>query len=323
MSGSSASGGGFQRESGQPTAGSIIRHARESAGLHIAALAVALKVPVRKLEALEADRYDLLPDAVFARALASSVCRTLKIDPSTVLSLLPQNNAARAVQTSASMNVPFRGAQERSGPSLMAQMSRPAVIGGLVLLLAALVLIFMPAVTKNTDSSPVDPVTGAPATTGASSTESVTVAPPENAGSTGNGNNSGVSATAPATGSSAQGSAGMALSASGSLSPASPAAGASSPAVAVAAVPAASAAVPANDVVVFKATATSWIEVTDARRVVVLRRTLNAGESVGATGALPLAAVVGRADVTEVQVRGKPMDLTAVSRDNVARFEVR
>ena len=55
------------------TAGSLLRQAREAAGIHIAALAVSLKVPVKKLEALEQDRFDLLPDAVFVRALASSM----------------------------------------------------------------------------------------------------------------------------------------------------------------------------------------------------------------------------------------------------------
>ena len=35
------------------TAGSILRSAREAAGLHVAALAVAIKIPVKKLEALE------------------------------------------------------------------------------------------------------------------------------------------------------------------------------------------------------------------------------------------------------------------------------
>ena len=65
----------------QPSAGTLLRQAREAAGMHIGALSVSLKVPVKKLEALEADRLDLLPDAVFARALAASVCRTLKADP--------------------------------------------------------------------------------------------------------------------------------------------------------------------------------------------------------------------------------------------------
>ena len=72
------------------TAGMLLRHAREAAGLHVDTLAANLKVPVRKLEALEEDRYDLLPDATFARALASSVCRTLKVDAQPVLERLPQ-----------------------------------------------------------------------------------------------------------------------------------------------------------------------------------------------------------------------------------------
>ncbi|HPH15047.1 MAG TPA: helix-turn-helix transcriptional regulator, partial [Burkholderiaceae bacterium] len=67
------------------SAGALLRQAREAAGLHIAALAVSLKVPVKKLEALESDRLDLLPDAVFARALASSMCRALKIDAAPIL----------------------------------------------------------------------------------------------------------------------------------------------------------------------------------------------------------------------------------------------
>ena len=39
--------------------------------------------------------------------------------------------------------------------------------------------------------------------------------------------------------------------------------------------------------------------------------------------AASLSVVVGRADVTDVFVRGKPLELNAVSRENVARFEVK
>jgi cytoskeleton protein RodZ len=70
------------------SAGARLRRAREQSGLHIAALAVTLKVPVKRLEALEADRYDLLPGPVFTRALAASVCRSLKLDAAAVLALL-------------------------------------------------------------------------------------------------------------------------------------------------------------------------------------------------------------------------------------------
>ena len=78
-----------------------------------------------------------------------------------------------------------------------------------------------------------------------------------------------------------------------------------------------------SGVVVFKATQPSWVEVTDAKGVVPVRRLLAAGEAAGISGALPMQVIVGRADATEVQVRGKPFDLRSVSRDNVARFEVK
>ena len=54
-----------------------------------------------------------------------------------------------------------------------------------------------------------------------------------------------------------------------------------------------------------------------------LQRNLAAGESVSVAGQMPFAVVIGRADATEVFVRGKPFDLTTVSRENVARFEVK
>jgi cytoskeleton protein RodZ len=76
-------------------------------------------------------------------------------------------------------------------------------------------------------------------------------------------------------------------------------------------------------VVVFRSKSAAWVEVVDAAKVVQLRKTLVAGESVDVSGALPLSVIVGRADSTEVLVRGKAFDLTPVAKDNVARFEVR
>ena len=81
--------------------------------------------------------------------------------------------------------------------------------------------------------------------------------------------------------------------------------------------------VPLTGIVIFKAKGDSWVEVTDAKGTVVLRRTLGPGEVAGASGVLPLAAVVGRADATEVKVRGKEFDLATFAKDNVARFEVK
>mgnify|MGYP003612368917 CR=1 FL=1 len=64
-----------QQGPGRASAGTLLREMREAAGVDVGLLASALKVSVQKVEALEADRLDLLPDVTFARGLASTVCR--------------------------------------------------------------------------------------------------------------------------------------------------------------------------------------------------------------------------------------------------------
>lgn len=79
--------------SGEASAGAMLRAARERCGMHIGLLSTTLKVPVRKLELLESDQFDELHDATFVRALALSVCRVLKCDPSPILDALPRLGA--------------------------------------------------------------------------------------------------------------------------------------------------------------------------------------------------------------------------------------
>ena len=80
---------------------------------------------------------------------------------------------------------------------------------------------------------------------------------------------------------------------------------------------------PAKGIVTFRTRGNSWIQVTDASGTTVFRRLMAAGETAGASGALPLAVTIGSVEQTEVQVRGKPFNLGPVSHDNVARFEVK
>lgn len=299
-----------------PSAGTLLREAREAAGLHIAALAVSLKVPVRKLEALEADRLDLLPDAVFVRALASSVCRTLKMDPAPVLERLPQTAAPRLVRDSGGINTPFRAPSDGRNPSWQDQLSKPVFLSVFALLLGALVLIFLPsarqddtagaakpeatsvAVPKSPaalpDSVPVPAVVAAPAPAPVPASQPTVVISPG-------------SAATPA----------PAVSPTFAVAVSTPAV--VSPTVVV--TPAAP--LPTTGIVVFKTQGESWVEVTDAKGVIAVRKTLAPGEVVGASGALPLAVVIGRANATRVEVRGRPFDLNTVAKDNVARFEVK
>ena len=73
----------------------------------------------------------------------------------------------------------------------------------------------------------------------------------------------------------------------------------------------------------FQALGESWVQVRDATKNVVFERTLMKGQTASATGILPLTVVVGRADMTEVLVRGKLFELAGVAKENVARFEVK
>ena len=75
--------------SSEHSAGQLLRQAREAAQMHMEFLAGTLKVPVRRIQALEEDDWAALPDAAFTRALASSICRQLKIAPEPILALLP------------------------------------------------------------------------------------------------------------------------------------------------------------------------------------------------------------------------------------------
>ena len=80
-----------------------------------------------------------------------------------------------------------------------------------------------------------------------------------------------------------------------------------------------------SDTAVLELTArgASWVDVTDAKGRSQLRKTTVNGEVLRISGDLPLTVVVGRADLVAVSVRGQPMDLIPVSKDNVARFEVK
>ncbi len=259
-----------------PSAGAMLRSAREASGLHIAALAVALKVPVKRLEALEADRWDLLPDAVFVRALASSVCRALELVPAPVLDRLPRSATPVLQVQEGGINSPFRAPGDKPRMPLPAWLSGPAGLVVAVLLLGAIGIAFYPQSLVATAAGP-----GLVRETGAPPVDSAATAAP------------------------------VAQAAS---------------AVSTAAAPGAEvllAAAVATPVIVFRSSGPSWIEVTDASGVAQLRKTLVAGESAAASGALPLSVVVGRADVTLVEVRGKPWSMAEAVRDNVARFEVK
>ncbi len=279
------------------TAGALLRQARQAQGMHIAMLAAATKVPQRKLEALEADRLDELPDATFTRALAQTVCRSLKIDPAPVLALLPQPSGHRLEQVSEGINTPFRDRPGMAPSSDWSAIGSPAVWAPLLILLLAAAVYFLP---KGTVSLPtVGRSASAPAPATATTT---TVLPAPGPAPTS------AEAAAPAA------PAASVVVETVHSAPAVPDEAASAAGVSIAAV---------SGVLQLRASAESWVEVLDARGAPLLSRLLQPGEAVGIDGATPLKVTVGNASATQVSFRGKPVELTGISRDNVARMELK
>lgn len=293
------------------SAGALLRQARQAQGLHIAALAAAIKVTPRKLELLESDQFDQLPDATFTRALAQTVCRALKIDATPVLALLPPAGGQRLEQVGSGLNAPFRDRPGRMAPNDWAVLGNPALWIAALLVIGALVVYVMPAqwlpaAARNAIGTGAGGAASAPATAASASTtiSETIVASPTGSGA--------ASAMAP--------------------SEAFPPEPASAPAVASAA-PVAPVPLTANDtaaeptaatgVLQLRPTAQSWIEVTDARGTALISRLVEPGEAVGLDGTPPFKLKIGNAEATQVVFRGKPVDLTRYVRDNVARFELK
>lgn len=352
-----------------PSAGALLREAREAAGVDLMTLAQALKVSVKKIEALEADAYERLPDAVFTRGLASSVCRALKIDPKQILERMPTSPTVRLAQEEGGLNTPFQTPGDVAKTPFLDQLSRPMILAALAILLGAIVLVFFPSAERRGEIGAI--VSNAPS--GAASGETAqavasgAVVPAEPASSE---RPEVVPSSVPATSSTPKSEAPVAASAARSPStPAKPA-----PAVVAAPAPQTSVAAPAGvatasrtttpavtpapavaqasvaatalkaavtteasatpgdaprkklpgtGVVVFKTTGSSWVNVTDAQGAVLLSREVLPDEPVGVSGKMPLNISIGRADLTTVTVRGQPYDLAPVTKQGVARFELK
>lgn len=296
------------------TAGGLLRRAREAQGLHIAALAASLKIPQRKLEALERDRHDQLPDATFTRALAITVCRALKIDAAPVLALLPRAGDGALDQVAGGLNTPFRERDAGSEPGLAAVLRHPVILVVGLLLVAALALWLWPRPLV----SELLPTPAEPAITVLPIDAAPPVEPQAEAQTPAEGQ-----ASAPA-GASVDAASGAAPEPA-VQAPAVDAAGpAAAPMAAEAQTPlAAPADAGAQALLALRTRDASWIEVVDGGGRALLSRIVQPGEAVALDGRLPLRLTIGNAQATELQFRGQAVDLLPLTRDNVARVELK
>ncbi|MFM2346820.1 MAG: hypothetical protein RL654_1573 [Pseudomonadota bacterium] len=293
----------------QPTgsAGRLLQAGRERRGLELDALAQLLKVPVRKLQALEADRFEELPGAAFTRSLAQSYARQIGVDVQEVLALLPQAIVPpqRLEHVSRGLQTPYReGGGAHFGGSGGFDGFRPVHAIALALLALALLLWLLPPLSTlvpslglSSRSEPAAVEVAASSEGPASDTvvvETVHGTPEDPA----------VTPALPPV-----------PQAASAVVP-TPAAGASAPSVAPAS--SAPAVAAAAGTVVLKTRAASWVEVRDAGNAVLLSRTLPSGETVSLDGAMPMRVRIGLASAIEISLRGEPVDLKPYTRGTSA-----
>lgn len=284
------------------SAGSLLRQARVAKGMHIATLAASIKVPQRKLELLEADQWDKLPDMAFARALAQTVCRCLKMDPTTIMGLLPSAQTHRIEQLGEGLNAPFRERAGQEEPSSWSWARHPAVWGSALVLGATLAVYAIPAQWASWPSDWLSAEDRTEETTRSMSSNS-------------DGTGALVTETMPATL--------LGAPIPDVIEPLPASSLLSEPVPASASASSMGSSDSANTPLELRVTSPSWIEVEDAKGKTLLARMVQPQESILLGGALPLRLKIGNASVTEVRFRGQPINLTPMTRDNVARIDLK
>jgi cytoskeleton protein RodZ len=262
-------------------AGALLRAARQQQGLHIAALAASIKLPPAKLEALEAGRYDELPDAAFTRALALTICRVLKIDPAPVLAQLPDTPDTGLAKVDSGLNTPFRDRPGRVDPTVLAPWRHPVLWIVALLLVAAAAFVLVPSVSVTGGSGPAADVAPAP------------VMPPSPA---------------------------IAVPTPDDTAASAPPAVSEPIDTAPAAVPASAAAAASPDGLTLRAVQATWVQVIDGNGQTLMERLVPAGEMVALNAAPPVRLRIGNASGAELTFRGQPVDLKTAARNNIANL---
>lgn len=313
-------------------AGELLRQAREAQGLSLDHLAMQIKVTPAKLEALEAGRYDSLGDNNFTRALAMTVCRTLRISHTEILAALPAARLHALGKDKPAINEPFR--EHGNVPPLFDRGHRinwgalftPQWLAPLGLLLIAALIYALPASTtwpewlkfgKSSDEIAQTSIDGEDESTPSSiqvSTEVLGLPAADEFASAPFASASGSLGGLP----SAVTDPSVASAASEALTPTQPGAAASvvAPAVVLAPTPAAA---PLRIVL----TDDSWVEAVDASGAKVISRVARGGETLELYGDAPFKLRIGNVSGVQVTFKGQSVPLAESARNNTARVELK
>lgn len=282
--------------------GMRLRAAREAAGLSLDQVAQQLKLAPRQVKALEEEDFAQLPGRTFARGFVRNYARLLNLDGDGLLALLPDSGKAPALEAP---TLQWTGTMIAELP--VAGVARAGFARWLIPILLVVCIIGAAAYEwyRGTLALPSDAVH--PAATPESAAPSSPV-PAVAAGTSSTPLPNPVASPAPATEPApAETSRGEAA-----------AAPAAAPESAAANPPAAAA--PAPLVLTYRGP--SWTEIRDRSGQVLISRLVAAGSEQSIRGTPPFDVVVGNAQEVVLVYRGKSIDLTRYTRQNVARLRL-
>lgn len=304
----------------------MLRQAREDSDVPLESLAAVLKVPVRKLEALEAGALSQGADLTFSRALAASVCRQLRIDPDPILAAWPKSNPS-AKKPLHSINDGAPGAATALPP---AKREGGGIMWAVVVLVLAGIGLWLAIEQTQSSASkraanqgqraavqaPSDEIVPSAGETGPSAVptrddgvgEPTLVNDPANAQIGGGGDPVVVDPTVDGVPTTTAGTLGQDSGATAQVRK-------SATALSKAEI--------GNHLLVIQATEESWVEVTDTVGNRVFTSLMMPGDYTVLDQPSSMSVVVGNAQGIVAHTRGQPVDVQGNARGNVSRFDIR
>ena len=265
--------------------GQQLRAAREARGLTVADVAKAIKLGPRQVVAIEADDWPSLPCTTIIRGFVRNYARLLELDPHLMMSALDNLKMPQAPELEMSVGSPVNIPQEGK----VDRREYLRVLSGLiVLVLAVLAYFFLPQELLNSALSALK------AATQSRDVAAEKIVAPGSDGA----KSSEVAVVSPATSVLPQGSVALPLqSAPGS---------ASAPSSATA--------------LQFSFAQPSWVEVRDRSGEIIFSQLSQADSQREIQGQPPFALVIGNASHVTLQYKGRTVDLSLRSKDDVARL---
>lgn len=293
-----------------PSLGQQLREARLARGLSVEDVVHALKFSSRQIEAIEADRMDIVPGSVFLRGLVRSYARLLKLDPEPLLALIEAQAPVQEPEIRAPENM--GNAAPKGGlhqiPPLVALSVLLLIVAGAMFgwhylgggAGKARVAADVPRAQADEAKGPAAAQPEVPASAGQAG--NVPVAAPQ----------AEVVAPAPTPAPIPAAAPVPAPAAASITAPTPPAAAVSN-----------TAAAPADGRrLSFQFQGESWIEVKDASGLVILTGIYHGGTQ-SVVGRAPFEVVIGNASVVTLRDDGKAVDLKPYTRSEVSRLTLK